>query len=330
MRLGLGVACVAVGSFLLASSHRAAACSSVPCTEALVLPGADATVPQNVPGFPFRPGKPFALDGEDAGTPDLQTITLKDAAGNVVPITLKAIAPPATPSYTVDAYASLVVPASPLTKGRYSFEMANPCQPAPHELIRAFTVADPQPLPTDLGTLRLAAPPALEETVVPGGASCVRTLKAIRASVVLDASASFTAFRSIATLSVFVDGKPWRGPVKDYSRDQFGPPKTFDPFTVYADCDASTASSDPAPGKHIVEVRAHIEGAPSDPAPASVEVDLACPAATGAPPTSNGDAAEESGSCAATPPGLRGSAAGLGAAAIGIALLAVGSRRRIR
>jgi hypothetical protein len=163
------------------------------------------------------------------------------------------------------------VPSSPLASGSYSLELANPCASGKRET-RSFTIGPSQSFPNQIGTLR-AVRSATGTVMVEAPARCVATRNADSVLIEMDRSPAFKAFEGVAIVSVFVDGKSWKGPVTKYRGG--GWPTHFDPFVVYTLCDQS--NPEVAPGRHVVEVRAHIEGAASDPAPATIEVDLRCP-----------------------------------------------------
>ncbi|HVH41242.1 MAG TPA: hypothetical protein VM925_02830 [Labilithrix sp.] len=249
-------------SMSFAQERDANACWPGPCPEPRLLPESGATLPQNVPGFPFRPGgASSASDDGDAGA-ELETVTLKDAVGNLVPTSTRSMRP-------TDAFDRFIVPSAPLASGSYSLELVNPCAESKRET-RSFTIGAPRSFPTQIGTLR-AIRSATGTVMVEAPARCVATRKADSVSIAIDPTPEFAAFQGVAIVSVFVDGKSWKGPVTKYRGG--GWPTHFDPFVVYAFCDQSSGVS---PGRHVVEVRAHLEGAPSDPAPATIEIELKC------------------------------------------------------
>ncbi|MBX3187060.1 MAG: hypothetical protein KF819_08600 [Labilithrix sp.] len=193
-----------------------------------------------MPGFPL-----------DLAAPP-QAISLTDAAGLAIEVTVES---------GTSGSRSLVVPSSPLAPGRYSMAVTAACGAGTVEAKRSFAIVESQPFPTELGELRaVRLPPG--NVVVPAGARCALTAPADRVSIEIAASPSFASFRSVATLSVSVDGAPWAGPVVD----------------DYARCDGQSdgGAAGAGIGKHTVEVRAHIEGAPAQPAPASIDIELAC------------------------------------------------------
>jgi hypothetical protein len=274
MRIPFAIATVVMGGASIVLVRAAHACWPGPCQEARLLPESGATIPQNVAGFPFRPGPARSTSSSDEDIrSETETVTLKDAAGRPVATSLKSMSQPST-------FDQLVVPSAPLPPGRYSLEFPNLCIEAKKET-RSFTIVPAQPYPTQIGTLRAVR--SAEGTVtVEAPAQCVVSRKADSVSIAINPSPAFAAFQSVAIFTVLVDGKSWKGPVTKY---RGGWPNNFDPFSVYALCggQSSWGGGGQSPlelGHHVVEVRAHIEGAPSDPAPAKIEIDLSCPSAT--------------------------------------------------
>lgn len=263
---------------------RADACSPGPCPRAKVPISEGAVVPANIPGIPFKPGRDWFGKGEGL---DYATLTLRDeSSGTEVPLLDGPMAPPTV--YYTTAYERFMTPTEALRPGPWSLIFADACGASPGPRKVSFSVTEPTEFPTSIGALR-AASHALTGVKVEAGAKCTKTISADAITLALDTTPAFEAFRPIAVLSVLVDGRGWSGPVTDYSGN--GYPDTFDPMTVFAACDGTSRL---AAGKHTIEVRAHLEGAPSDPAPTTVDVDFSC-GATAAPVPSYSD----SSSCSA-------------------------------
>lgn len=250
---------IAVGAVSTLHARVAQACSGG-CWPAAVLPTSDATLPRNVPGFPFRTGH----DMFDFDT-NSEAVTLKDSEGNIVETRLDVVAS------TWDAFSfnRLLVPVTPLAEGVYTIEVEDCATQT--TVARSVAIADASPFPAEVGTLR-AVRSTEHSVTLAGGASCIDQVAADSVKLELDPAPAFAPFQPVTDFEVLVDGNPWRGPVASYIG--FGFIHTLDPFTVYAICSPTQSSAGPV--KHVVEVRAHILGAPSDPAPTSIEIELDC------------------------------------------------------
>jgi hypothetical protein len=194
-------------------------------------------------------------------------VTLKDAAGNVIPTTSSPVPPFAS------WRENLVVPVAPLVEGSYTVSFTTLCGGASTRT-HSFSVGAAAPLPTEIGTLRAVR---VEHVLVESDEECRGTNKATGARIEIVPTPAFAAFQSLATYQVRVDGQEWRGTPVNW--DGVGHPEIYapyDPLTVYARCAPAADYRGPRSGKHIVEVRARIAGATTDPAPASIEVDLDC------------------------------------------------------
>lgn len=273
------VALFATVSVAWTPSAQACSASALACYGAGVvkIPAA-VTVPGNTPGIPFSPGdvEEASKDQGEVIDVDVDSIVLKDADGVIVPTSLQSLpAPDFTKGYG-PFFQRLLVPSQPLAPGSYSLTFANPCAEAPWQETRTFNVGPVVSLPTEVGTAR-AISLGVGEVIQRGGSMCVTTSTRSRISIEFTKSPGLSVFEAIADISVFVDGKLWGGPVPNYSGA--GYPTNVDHFTLFGRC-GDQLDEGLAEGKHTVEVRAHIDGAAVDPAPATVEVEVTCPSST--------------------------------------------------
>ena len=227
------------------------------------------------------------------------------ADGTVVPAGLRVVGP--------DQVFGPTGPVFPGEKLRFTYPG---CAGGAHS--QEITVVPAVPFPTSLGTLRV------ERTYTRSSGADVLA----GATVALDPAVVAAATWAITELTLEIDGFVVEDDRPGTSVGRVGAP-TFNVETV---CNANLAR-DPrmldecgrsaknwlTRGRHTVTVRAHVAGAPSDPPPASVEVDLVCPGDGAAAPHGHG--------CALAPAGVAAVPSAVPGALALLTLLSIARRR---
>ncbi len=276
---------------------RAAQACSGSCWPAALLPAGGTTLPQNVPGFPFRAARNTMFGNPDTGL-GIESVTLKDADGKTVDTRIDVVQP-APAMMNQHAFDRLIVPSSPLPPGKYTIEYQEGCVTGGLST-RAVSLGDAKPFPTELGTLE-AVRSTQEKVKVFGSAGCIDEYAADSVKIILHPTPELAPFEPVTVFDVLVDGNRWTGPVSSFVAP--GWVHTADPFTVLALCEPYPSIARGqiiGSGKHLVEVRGRIEGAPSELEPVSIEVELDCSrfASDGGADASAGDADASAGDAA--------------------------------
>lgn len=263
------VAFVIAGALL--STPNAHACSPPACRASWASPVAGKSVPANAPAVVFVQGTAKAGPPIMPGPP-----SLKNGAGPI--------------ASTRDG--DFLRPAAALPLGDVVLEWDETCNPpwadggiAPTSL--TFTVVAASALPTALGTATLAYARGNVDVWTSSG-SCTDKLDASQARFSFDLDPALVKFREVARFVTSVDGTKWGSSA--WGRE--GPTATPGVFSgdggahrhdlVFAACGPSpTGVTDRGvmPGKHTVEIRAEVAGAPAIPS-AKFEINLACDGAS--------------------------------------------------
>lgn len=303
------------------------ACSAPACVESRVLPAEGATLPANLPGFPFADGF-GAVEGGDAGASSL----VLRKAGQIVDTHLVPIQR-TDPFHPFSAFTHVLVPNAPLEAGTYTLDFDKRCA-AGAAPTQTLTLTEAKTWPSTLGTLR-AAPLPTGIVKLAMGAACVEEVRAAAVRLELKRSAEMEAFAPAGIYEVKVDGVAWRGAVG--TDESIGAVETLDPFLVFALCPGSGLQGSLAEGAHTAEVRLIFDGAETQVPALTTSFELHCDAlqpdagtpvsgstSGAAPEASSGSVPSEGSSCAIG----GGSVSALGLGLIPLALLARGARRR--
>jgi MYXO-CTERM domain-containing protein len=253
-------------------------CSPPLCFPGQFVPGADATVPANLPGIYWQ----ASPNASPAATP--------------ANVTLATTADPSTPlSFTATqqggGYVYLLVPDAPLLAGTtYVLTDSTPCQfGGTTDTMVTFTVAPSAPLPTTIGALAVTDLPPRRDTFASSGGSCAVETLAASAAVSVDRDAPELApWIDVMHFETRVDGNPWYG---RSSILQVVPPgaswvgRGFDRiYTGCSDAVDEALAFDLSEGPHRVEMRATLPGTTLALATDTRNVTLTCP------PPPDGDA----------------------------------------
>jgi len=259
------VALLAV-AFASVVAERAHACSAPACNESWTAPDTGKAVPANAPALVFVAGTgPFG--GPAPGPP-----TLKSAAEPIA-VTRDGI---------------FLRPSAALPIGELTLEWDEACiYPRPDSGLSpkqiSVTVVAPTPLPTALGSATLAY--ARENVSVwTSSGSCTDVIDSSVARFTLALDPALEKFRAVARFVTRVDGADWgasawgrAGPVAKPS-PYGGDMGVHRHDLVFAACGPSpigVTDRGVAIGKHTVEIRAEVAGAPAIPA-ATFDIDLRC------------------------------------------------------
>lgn len=325
---------------------EAEACSPAIC-ETDTAPWSGETIPHNAPAlaiFPgHRPGLPSGLDEgsvqllSEGGAP-VEFVLQPEEGGRYL---VRPDALQEGQTYQLSFRHPCSSPPTESDGGEVILPKAVPSSTAYPERVQiAFQAGAAAPLPQVLGTLSVAT----AAQVVQAGSycgSCTAPLAAAVAQLQFTPSAELVPFLPVTRLQVRVDGQPWAE--SDYGSGFVeqaaypgGPVRSV--RTVFASCgthDAAIYDFGVAPGRRVIEVRAHIAGAHFDPALLTVEVDLDCaPWKAMSPPTGScGIQAVDAGSTDGVDGGTgteppSGGCSGGGWFGVGTLLIAVAFRQR--
>jgi hypothetical protein len=166
--------------------------------------------------------------------------------------------------------AVLVRPASPVTPGQYRLQYQALC--AAGTRMASFTVTDPVPLPTSLGSLSLA-----DQRL---SRACPPSRHALEiATVKLAIAPEMRPFLPVMVLHGSFDGVPVdaRHPGSPFSHAYGELERDETNFFFAAGCRDAGDARYFAPGKHEIVFQAQIAGATASPTPARITLDFTCP-----------------------------------------------------
>jgi hypothetical protein len=180
---------------LVVSSRPADACSAPQCWPGAFVPQDGAVIPENAPGFYFRP----PLQGGSAG--DASLVRLTAASDPSTPLAFTAM-----PQPNGDF---VLVPDAPLVAGEtYTLEDGAECNGG--TMYSTFTAGPSAPLPSSLGSVNLIGHGMFAEIpVATASGSCSTTVEATIAQITLDVSASAEPWKDLLLYETLVDDKPW-------------------------------------------------------------------------------------------------------------------------
>jgi hypothetical protein len=164
----------------------------------------------------------------------------------------------------------LVRPASPVTPGQYRLQYQELC--AGGMRIAPFTVTDPAPLPTSLGSLSLADQRLAR--------ACPPSRHALEiATVKLAVAPEVRPFLPVMALHGSFDGVPVdaRHPGSPFSHAYGEVERDGTTFFFAAACRDAVDARYFAPGRHEIVFQAQIAGATASLAPARITLDFTCP-----------------------------------------------------
>lgn len=180
---------------LAVAARPAEACSPPQCWPGAFIPQDGAVIPENAPGFYYRPSS-------QGGTPgDASLVRLTAASAPAVSLELTAVAQPNGDF--------VLVPDAPLVAGEtYTLEDGTLCNG--DSMHATFTAGPSAPLPSSLGTVRLIGHGMFAELdVATASGSCSTKVEATIAQVTLDRSASAEPWKDLLLYETLVDDKPW-------------------------------------------------------------------------------------------------------------------------
>jgi hypothetical protein len=181
---------------LLASLSRPAdACSAPQCWPGAFIPQDGAVIPENAPGFYFRP----SLQGGAPGDASFVHLTADSDPSTSLAFT-------AVPQPNGDF---VLVPDAPLLAGEtYTLEDRTVCNGA--ALRSRFTAGPTAPLPSSLGAVNLIGHGIFAEIdVATSSGSCSTKVEATIAQITLDRSATAEPWKDLLLYETLVDDKPW-------------------------------------------------------------------------------------------------------------------------
>jgi len=274
----------------VAAPHVADACSPRVCTPAAFVPGGyGGTVPANLPGLYWLP----QANAHGQTAPDPAQISLARASEPDTQLPFAAMA-------ASDGRAFLLVPDAPFAVGQ-TYEARDSDECYSHAQYTRFTIGQPAPLPTALGTLDASLQSIGPSGVNISNGACQVSLIAAQSLVRLTLDASAEPWAELLQLETLVDGQPWsEGP--QLTRDLRDLHPTGAVVQVFETCDTSTPGADPGltTGDHVVELRATVAGTTTTVASTSVSVHLQC--------TPTAPAGDDAGCNATAPARPRGAA----------------------
>jgi MYXO-CTERM domain-containing protein len=228
----------------------------------------------------------------------------------------------------------LVVPQTALEPGK-SYRLrypqgclqAHPTSPSIAE--HAFQTSPVEKVPSQLGSASMTGHRLAKMSVWTISGSCTSEITAALAHVTVRPSPELAAYLAMAHVSGFVNGQD--APIVNY---RVADDRSIVELDVYAGCVVADrgAFRGLLPGKHRLELRAHVVGEAVDPPPIWTDIQLDCAGNVGAGPTEPGSATGPSGSadagagCSFTP----GRGAGGWLASLAMVILAASRRRRAR
>lgn len=318
----LPAACAALfASLSLQFPADAAACSGLFCdqTKISTAPADGATIPANAPGVLAQTGwfadlLALELDGGDAGTP--RTTLELAAPGNFHDQALLKLDEP------------LVVGRTYRLKASNRCSVTNDGGIGSYEKTWSFTAGPASALPTTIGSAQVSYLVgklggryglSVDGTPAPSYDSAPVAV----AQIAIQPSAELAPYLPLIRFSTYVDGVLWGESHFGHgiaSYEAFPEQVTFRDFTrVFATCtreaqSAACESSGVAKGVHEVELRAHVAGAATDPAPLRFPITLSCAGDGGGPDGQAPDASGSGGAPDAGAPDARG-AGGIGGSA---------------
>lgn len=232
----------------------------------MVLPADDAEVPANLPALSYQP----------AGNTGTAGFELMNEDGSPVAVTFQRA--PTGPF--------LVVPDQPLTPGRryrVRYPGAAPgCSPgSPPVREQVLRVGPASPLPAALGEPR-ATGQRFETLSVWASVSCFAHVTAALAHVVVTPTTEAARYAALTVL------EGWVGSTRlDLRNVRSLSPEGKIEFDLFAACAwrDDRAERGLPPGRHTVELRAHVVGAPAPLPPVTAQIDLSCACSPPAPTT---------------------------------------------
>lgn len=251
---------------LLTPMAKAWACSPVQCSPGHAAPRDGASVPSGASSLPISP-----TYGGPAGAPDVQLT--KDG----VPIASTVVADP----MAVGNF--LLVPNTPLSVGTYALTRSELCPSyqlvsSPQAQVNTFNVTPAVPQPTTVGELMVSH--HLDQvTASTAAGSCVVKFPGAVVTIRLVGSTELTAWAPLTRYTLTIDGREWAtSAYGQFLTGTIPPDDVRSALNVFARCDGSGASDDNglSLGVHHAELKAHIAGASTDPAPTAFDFTLSC------------------------------------------------------
>jgi hypothetical protein len=255
-------------------------------------PGSGATIPANAPGLAVHAG---------AGS-TVQAFELRAGDGG----------PPPRTTLDTASFETILKLADPLVPGtQYELSVVTRCPssddggPSLKTTTGIFEVGEARAMPTTIGQAKvdylLAKIGGRYGHHIDAPLTSWTDGVATVAQITIEPSSELTPFLPVTKFSVFVDGSLWASSHYGHGTGSYEPKpdlvsiQDFSRIHAYCEgrapmgsaCEPGTA----APGTHGVEIRAHLAGAASDPAPIFLTVDLACPDAGAESDVDAGDGA---------------------------------------
>jgi len=311
---------LALTAMVSSYSAPAGACIAPGCRPATLLPAEGKSIPASTPALPFVPAYSVAYAGRDGGNP-FTNVQLLDGNGRVVASQVK--------QESGNDYS--IVPDQPFSPGNYKVRfIEDGCQEDAGTRERSFTVTAAAPLPQSAGTLRVKST-SQGRVIWPGGADCVEFVPSAVVDLAWDRSETLLPYSEIVRPIVEVDGHVWTGPLDGEPSPYYSP--GVQPLRLYAACTKPESAAYPGltEGTHHVKLRAVLPGAPTEPAPAELDVTLQCDGSSnGTPAPSNGGSGDASSNgCSLTATTAGWDARWIGGAFMGL-FLTLGALRRKR
>lgn len=272
----------------LLAARPSRACSPPACWPATVLPAEGATVPANLPALLYAP----AANNVTPQPPSTEGFALATTDGAAVALTFEPV--PGLGGRQFHAR-----PTQPLVPGRvYRIGYPDACDgyvPGPAKMkMQAFTAGPSVPLPTAIGSARVANHRIEKIRVGTTSGSCTAEITAAVALVAVTPTPELRAYLAVANVGARVGD---RSPVSVYRE-----PTTNDgpiEIGIYAGCVRPDRGADPglAPGTHRLELGATVIGVAAALPPLALDITLDCAGAVdggavdaGAPDASVSDA----------------------------------------
>lgn len=252
---------------LAISARPADACSAPQCWPGAFVPGDNATIPENAPGFYWRPS---IASGQPA---DPSTVQLRDVADPGTSLGFTATQLP-NGDY-------LLTPDAPLVAGaRYALEDRSICNGTTTHA--TFTAGPAAPLPTSLGSMGIIGHGnRLPIQVATASGSCSTEVDAEVLGIELVTSADATPWKDLLLYETIVDDQPWSNQASINAPVTPGQSwKGRGADTLYRICKPNADALQPglAIGGHYVRFRATLPGAATSLATSPTLIELMCDA----------------------------------------------------